>query len=102
MQRTRITATATGASEAVVVDQYNGEFNIGLYLTTTGTAQGTVQVSGDLDIVGVSAATWIDTAVSTTGDNKVSAYTTPARAFRVNCTDATGGLTLTLVQSGRD
>jgi hypothetical protein len=102
MKRVRVTATATGASDAIVVDQYNGEFNLGLYLTTTGSAAGTIQVSADLDMDGVSTPTWIDTSLSTTGDNKVLNTTIPCRAVRMNVTDDTGGLTLTVVQSGRD
>jgi hypothetical protein len=101
MRSTSITATATGAtSDIVILDQYTGTFDVGLFLTSTGnTTQGTVQITGD-DPFLVSSPTWINATLSTTGNNKAGNLSFPAKAVRLNVTSYGVPLKLTVVQQG--
>jgi len=100
MRNVTVTATATGATGNVILDQYVGGFDVGLFLTSTGnTTQATVQITGD-DPFLVASPTWLNATLTTTGDNKAGSLPFPAKAVRLNVTSYGVPMKLTVVQAG--
>lgn len=104
MRPTSLTATATGATDPIIVDRFSGNFSAGIYLTSTGATQATLQITGD-NILGTgftaTTANWISvTGIATTGGNNYGHLTTPCIAVRANVTSYATPLTLTVIKDG--
>lgn len=104
MRRVQLTATATGRTPVVVTNIHSTDFNVGIYLSTTGATQATVQVTAD-DVFAptfdASTATWFDTAILTTGDgSKQGTLTQPCTGISLNVTTYDSPITLYVVETG--
>lgn len=103
-----ITATAGGTtySKVYVVDTYNNPCNIGIGITSTGSALYTLQHTFAnpfaMDLNNPTTATWLNstTIVSATG-NQDTNYAFPPSAIRLALHDATSATaTLNIIQAG--
>jgi len=98
MRQTTVTADGTGATPAVVLDQYQNPFNVSYVKTGSGTVQVSLTdpypvVNGDFT---TASFTWV--TAPTTSPNAAGFIGQPYRAIRLS-----GGAeddTLTVVQSG--
>ena len=101
MREIIVTADATGATDPVVLDQYQNPFSVTYYKSGSG---GTVQVTvtdpfpNNFENLGSATPTFTWVTAPTTAPNAANFLGQPYRAIRLS--GATAGDTLTVVQSG--
>ena len=104
MRRVALTATATCLTNVVVPNIHSTDFTVGLYLLTTGSTRATVQITPDAvfaDGFTASGATWINSAITTTGNGTQSGtLTQPCTGITMNVTTYDSPITLVVVESG--
>ena len=98
MRQTTVTADGTGATPAVVLDQYQNPFSVSYVKTGSGTVQVSLTdpypvVNGDFT---TASFTWV--TAPTTSPNAAGFIGQPYRAIRLS--GGASGDTLTVVQSG--
>ena len=98
MRQTTVTAGASGATSAVVLDQYQNPFSVSYAKTGSGTVQVSLTdpypvVNGDFT---TASFTWV--TAPTTSPNAAGFIGQPYRAIRLS--GGAEGDTLTVVQSG--
>ena len=98
MRQTTVTAGVSGATSAVVLDQYQNPFSVSYVKTGTGTVE--VSLTDPYPVVNgnFTTATFTWVTAPTTSPNADGFLGQPYRAIRLS--GGTAGDTLTVVQSG--
>lgn len=98
MRQTTVTAGVSGATSAVVLDQYQNPFNVSYVKTGSGTVE--VSLTDPYPVVNgnFTTATFTWVTAPTTSPNAAGFLGQPYRAIRLS--GGTAGDTLTVVQSG--
>lgn len=98
MRQTTVTAGVSGATSAVILDQYQNPFNVSYVKTGSGTVE--VSLTDPYPVVNgnFTTATFTWVTAPTTSPNAAGFLGQPYRAIRLS--GGTAGDTLTVVQSG--
>lgn len=103
MRPTSVTVSSATSSAWIPVDYTQNNFNVGIFISMTGTATWSVQVTSDnifdptVTPVAIAALSPLDTNTT----NEIGSITTPVRAIRLNVSAWTSGDVVMTVVQGR-
>lgn len=105
MRPIRITLTAAGVSNPIILDHYRDPFNVGIGVTLSGTASYSVEYTYDDVFSGTfnpATAQWFTTSgiPAGTATSKDGAVNSSVMAVRLNALSLSGTLTMTVIQAG--
>jgi hypothetical protein len=107
MRPVRVTLTAAGKSNPIILDTYRNPFSVGVNVAKTGDILYSVEYTYDDVFVNTynpeaASSQWIAMSAFPVGTavSKDSSLSTPVTAVRLNAASLTGSVTITVIQAG--
>lgn len=105
MRPVRVTLTAAGVSDPIILDHYRAPFSVGIGVTKTGDILYSVEYTYDdvfSSTFNPTTASWFAMSAFplSTATSKDGTISSPVMAVRINVASLTGSVVMTVIQAG--